>query len=659
MGRKRKLSYFFGSDETTTEVVSTDPVRAEVSDPASPVKVIEEAQEVDMDITESNNNPLLGLIGYIPDEEEGHQEKDELEEHVCVEEEEAQTVRATNTASPSISQTDSLTAPVVKGSRFKALFQEALVVATNIELEEGEVEESCNEQLEKSMENEGAEVEKALDSVEESAKGLLKEVKEDDDSGSNEASGNPLLGLIGYMPEDDGNLGEQASAIPAPWQALTDEETQAIYYWNPTTNEVQWERPCISLPASPTKSTLKPKSSEVLAHSTLELENESSEKEDVKMVEEKLSLTSSQDIPFVIPKGNDDNSRKVYEFDAAEHTSMPTAESLKILSLSRKMKEALLILNCPFPEKVNRLLISLEVRLSDWKEGGLKDDFVLKKITEMIKELEVLSSFGEETKRTILLCVKGDMEVAPMQKVLDTFRAIYTGEVKVRNLKQGYYALSFPSVECMVSVFKDATGDKDSSVNSWNPFVLNENIYLRLFMEGDPVQIFDVASLSMPAVEPLAVHAVEPLAIPHKMDGDEDVEYLHEDDDAESSVRLPHVNMIQKPKTKIKSKKVLELISKWSSAEEKEMEEKEMEKEKGDGWFLHQLRTGEAYNNPNLIPLGNRISEPDADLAVAVASSAKVVPGKVNETVSEKSSIMTSWRQKALLQKMKKMASTS
>ena len=88
--------------------------------------------------------------------------------------------------------------------------------------------------------------------------------------------------------------------------------------------------------------------------------------------------------------------------------------------------------------------------------------------------------------------------------------------------------------------------------------------------------------------------------------------------------------------------------------------------------FVHQIKTGAAFSNPNLIPLGKRYEEEDENDSALPFSSPKSnqedveseekINSTSNENITEtegssKSDLMASWREKALLHKLNKKTS--
>ena len=217
---------------------------------------------------------------------------------------------------------------------------------------------------------------------------------------------------------------------------------------------------------------------------------------------------------------------------------------------------------------------------------------MLKRLNEMVYSLDQLDQATTNFQQTILVCMQWSPSAAaaPVDLILRLVGS-NVGKFAIRSIGQGYYALSFTSVEnrnlaLNYVLFNKRDSDEPiiETKNVWQRANKDQNIFFRSFSDSDPFNIFedfhpewketdDGKEISSKAV---TYNSTKPLNATELEDENKMEEIIITNDNVNKTT--------SKVKANIKSKKISELIDKWESLAN-ENENKESKEEKLATWY--------------------------------------------------------------------------
>ena len=175
---------------------------------------------------------------------------------------------------------------------------------------------------------------------------------------------------LSHNHSDDDNANK--SSLQQPWRECKEEPSGDVYFWNEQTGEVTWEIPATSSCA--TKPPTKDEAEEIPSATMLEV-----------VADAEASVETSK-----TPPAADVGDSKYREESSSVETAVASDSSITSAEVSSL--DAIIPGAAAAWETISRafngnetLKVSTHTRLSDWRDGGLSDDFFARRIVEMAK----------------------------------------------------------------------------------------------------------------------------------------------------------------------------------------------------------------------------------------------------------------------------------
>jgi hypothetical protein len=339
-------------------------------------------------------------------------------------------------------------------------------------------------------------------------------------------------------PLDSDSIVQNSAKESSDWRTCTDPTSGDCYYWNTSTGEVTWDNP---LHAGACKAA-EEKAKTIPEGVTTEPQFPSEQKAESSI----KSISGADDDVTVLLN---------------EHKANMVQQN--VTTLIQQINTLLADLDCNIQNENNmRLKIQYETRISDWKEGGIRDDFMIQKLQKTFGELTALQKIEKVAASNIKQTAAVDLPVG-WCKLLDRSGSQYYANV--------------------------LTGETSWE---WPPPV------------NGPAAIVYTAA-------PVRYAAPEADDLQQNEQPYEDVPTPPSED------HIAHPVPKQPPKRlKVSSApfaKMNNLISKWQSANQElyvndksKIEDqvgKKSQTQQIEQWKLEQFKSGEANNNPNFQPI--------------------------------------------------------